>query len=266
MTHLFFSLTLGLYCCATTAYLACLWLTSPTLAKWATRLLASGCIAHILSTVHLASKAKHLPLTNMQESLSFFSLMIIVVFLIFERRYKVTTLGSFVTPVALVMLSVSSSLHGEIRQLPPILQSNWFWFHAMLAFFSYAAFTIAFGVAVIYLIQRRFLKTKHFGALFQKLPPLETLDEISYRCFAIGFPLLTVAIISGAIWSEKATGSYWVWDPKQTWSLVTWFIYAALLHGRLTIGWRGKRAAILSIIGFVVLLITFFGMKHSISW
>jgi cytochrome c-type biogenesis protein CcsB len=266
MTHLFFSLTLGLYSCATAAYLACLWRTSPTLTKWATRLLAAGCIAHILSTVHLASKAQHLPLTNMQESLSFFSLMIIVAFLIFERRYKVTTLGSFVTPVALVMLSFSSALHGEVRQLPPILQSHWFWIHALLAFTSYAAFTIAFGVAVIYLIQRHFLKTKHFGALFQKLPPLETLDEISYRCFAIGFPLLTVAIISGAIWSEKAVGSYWAWDPKQTWSLITWFIYAALLHGRLTIGWRGKRAAILSIIGFGVLLITFFGMKHSISW
>lgn len=266
MTHLFFSLTLGLYSCATAAYLACLLHTSPTLTKWASRLLATGCIAHILSTVHLASTEKHLPLTNMQESLSFFSLMIIVAFLIFERRYKVTTLGSFVTPVALVMLAVSSTLHEGSRQLPPILQSNWFWIHALLAFVSYAAFTIAFGVAVIYLIQRHFLKTKHFGSLFQKLPPLETLDEISYRCFAIGFPLLTIAIISGAIWSEKAMGSYWVWDPKQTWSLITWFIYAALLHGRLTIGWRGKRAAILSIIGFAVLLITFFGMKHSISW
>jgi cytochrome c-type biogenesis protein CcsB len=266
MTHLFFSLTLGLYCCATAAYLACLWRTSPTLSKWASRLLASGCIAHILSTVHLASKASHLPLTNMQESLSFFSLMIVAAFLIFERRYKVTTLGSFVTPLALLMLAVSSALHGEVRQLPPILQSNWFWIHALLAFFSYAAFTIAFGVAVIYLIQRHFLKKKHFGSLFQKLPPLETLDEISYRCFAIGFPLLTVAIISGAIWSEKAMGSYWAWDPKQTWSLITWIIYAALLHGRLTIGWRGRRAAILSIIGFAVLLITFFGMKHSISW
>ena len=266
MTHLFFSLTLGLYCCATVAYLVCLWRSSATLTQWATRLLAAGFIAHILSTVHLASKAQHLPLTNMQESLSFFSLMIVGAFLIFERRYKVTTLGSFVTPVSLVMLAISSALHGEVRQLPPILQSNWFWFHASLAFISYAAFTIAFGVAVIYLIQRHFLKTKHFGALFQKLPPLETLDEISYRCFAIGFPLLTVAIISGAIWSEKAMGSYWVWDPKQTWSLITWLIYAALLHGRLTIGWRGKRAAVLSIIGFVVLLITFFGMKHSISW
>jgi cytochrome c-type biogenesis protein CcsB len=266
MTHLFFSLTLGLYCCATAAYLACLFRTSPTLTRWATRLLTAGCVAHILSTVHLASTEKHLPLTNMQESLSFFSLLIIAVFLIFEKRYKVTTLGSFVTPVALIMLGASSALHGGSRQLPPILQSNWFWIHALLAFVSYAAFTIAFGVAVIYLIQRHFLKTKHFGGLFQKLPPLETLDDISYRCFAIGFPMLTIAIISGAIWSEQAVGSYWVWDPKQTWSLITWFIYAALLHGRLTIGWRGKRAAILSIIGFVVLLITFFGMKHSISW
>jgi len=266
MTHFFFSLTLGLYLCATAAYLACLLRTSSTLSQWAKRLLTAGFIAHLLSTVHLASKARHLPLTNMQESLSFFSLMIVGAYLIFERRYKVTTLGSFVTPVALVMFSISSALHGEVRQLPPILQSHWFWVHALLAFISYAAFTIAFGVAVIYLIQRHFLKTKHFGALFQKLPPLETLDEISYRCFAIGFPLLTLAIISGSIWSEKAVGSYWVWDPKQTWSLITWFIYAALLHGRLTIGWRGKRAAILSIIGFAILLITFFGMKHSISW
>ena len=266
MTHLFFSLTMGLYICATVAYLACLFRTSPGLTQWASRLLASGCIAHILSTVHLASLSKHLPLTNMQESLSFFSLMIVGTFIIFERRYKVTTLGSFVTPVALLMLIVSSTMHGSVRQLPPILQSNWFWFHALLAFFSYAAFAIACGVAVMYLIQQHFLKTKNFGALFQKLPSLETLDEISYRCLAVGFPLLTIAIISGAIWSEQAMGSYWVWDPKQTWSLITWLIYAALLHGRLTVGWRGKRAALLSILGFIVLLITFIGMKHSITW
>ena len=266
MTHLFFSLTLGLYGCATAAYLLCLFRSSGTLALWATRLLGAGCIAHLLSTVHLTNRLKYLPLTNMQESLSFFSLMIVAAFLLLERRYKVTTLGSFVTPVALLMLIVSSALHAEVRHLPPILQSNWFWFHALLAFFSYASFTIAAGVAVMYLIQRRFLKAKHFGTLFQRIPPLETLDEISYRCLAVGFPLLTVAIISGSIWSEQALGSYWNWDPKQTWSLITWLIYAALLHGRLTIGWRGKRAAVMSIVGFVVLLITFFGMKHSITW
>ena len=266
MAHFFFILTLGFYCSATAAYLFSLFRTSASLTSWATRLLTAGCISHSLSTIHLASKLKHLPLTNMQESLSLFSLLIIIGYIIFERRYKVSSLGSFVTPVALVMFGVSASLHGEIRPLPPVLQSNWFWIHAMLAFISYAAFTIAAGVAVMYLIQRYFLKTKQFGGLFQKLPSLDTMDEISYRCLSVGFPLLTIAIISGSIWSEKAMGSYWVWDPKQIWSLITWMVYAALLHGRLVIGWRGKRAALLSIIGFVVLLVTFLGMKHSITW
>lgn len=266
MTQLFFFLTIALYGCATAAYLACLVRTSPLLIRWASRILTAGFIAHLLSTIHLASKLKYLPLTNMQESLSFFSLTIVGGFIVLERRYKVTTLGSFITPVALMMLAASSSLHGEVRQLHPVLQSNWFWFHATLALISYACFTIAAGVAVMYLIQNYFLKTKKFGALFQKLPSLETLDEISYRCLTVGFPLLTVAIISGSIWSEQAMGSYWVWDPKQTWSLIIWFIYAALLHGRLTIGWRGKRAAILAILGFVVVLFTFFAMKHSITW
>jgi cytochrome c-type biogenesis protein CcsB len=266
MTHLFFILTVTLYGCAAALYLACLLRTLPLLTLWAGRILTVGCTAHLLSTIHLAVNMKYLPLTNMQESLSFFSLATVVAFLVFERKYKVTTLGSFIIPVALMMLIASSSLHVEARQLPPILQSNWFWFHALMAFVSYACFTIAAGVAVMYLIQRYFLKTKHLGALFQKLPSLETMDEISYRCLTVGWPLLTVAIISGSIWSEKAMGNYWIWDRKQTWSLIIWIIYAALLHGRITIGWRGKRAAILSIIGFIVVLFTFFGMKHSIIW
>lgn len=266
MTEFFFFLTVALYGCATVAYLACLMRTSAFLTRWAGRLLIAGFTAHLLSTIHLASKLKYLPLTNMPESLSFFSLAIVGGFIFFERRYKVTTLGSFVVPVALMMLTASSSLYAETRQLPPILQSNWFWFHALLAFASYACFAIGAGVAVVYLIQNYFLKTKNFGALFQRLPSLDTMDEISYRCLAVGFPLLTIAIIAGSIWSEQAIGSYWVWDHKQTWSLIIWLIYAALLHGRLTIGWRGKRAALLSILGFIVVLFTFFAMKHSITW
>lgn len=266
MTHMFFILTAALYGFAVVAYLACLMRTSSLLTLWAGRLLTAGFIAHLLSTIHLASRMKYLPITNMQESLSFLSLTIIAAFIYFERTYKVTTLGSFITPVSLMMLIASSTLHTEARQLPPILQSNWFWIHALLAFISYACFTIAAGVAVMYLIQRYFLKTKHFGTLFQRLPSLETMDEISYRCLTIGFPLLTVAIISGSIWSEQAIGSYWDWDRKQMWSLIIWLIYATLLHGRITIGWRGKQAAILSIIGFVVVLLTFLGMRHSIIW
>lgn len=170
MTHMFFILTVALYSCATAAYLACLLRTSPKLTLWAGRILVAGFTAHLLSTIHLAVNMSYLPLTNMQESLSFFSLAIVGAFIIFERKYKVTTLGSFIIPVALIMLIASSSLHAEVRHLPPILQSNWFWFHALLAFASYACFTIAAGVAVMYLIQRYFLKTKQFGALFQKLP------------------------------------------------------------------------------------------------
>lgn len=266
MTHIFFFLTGALYASAALVYLLCIMRASCTLTLWGGRLLSAGFIAHLLSTIHLAVNMKYLPLTNMQESLSFFSLTIVAAFIYFERKYKVTTLGSFVVPLALIMLIASSSLHAEARQLPPILQSNWFWFHALLAFASYACFTIAAGIALMYLLQRYFLKTKHFGPLFQKLPSLDTMDEISYRCLTVGWPLLTVAIISGSIWSEKAMGSYWIWDRKQTWSLIIWFIYAALLHGRITIGWRGKRAAILSIIGFIVVLFTFFSMKHSINW
>ena len=113
----------------------------------------------------------------------------------------------------------------------------------------------------MYLIQEHFLKRRRLGPLYQKLPSLDILDEINYRCLTFGFPLLTVAIITGAIWAETAWGTYWSWDPKETWSLITWFIYAALLHGRLTTGWRGRRAAVLSIIGFFVLLFTFLGVN-----
>jgi len=179
MTHMFFILTVTLYGCATVAYLACLLRTSPALSLWASRILAAGFTAHLLSTIHLASMIKYLPLTNMQESLSFFSLAVVGGFILFERKYKVTTLGSFVIPVALVMLIASSSLHVGMRQLPPILQSNWFWFHALLAFVSYASFTIAAGVDVMYLIQRRFLKTKRWsGSGKQKSRGLKDLSGL----------------------------------------------------------------------------------------
>ena len=266
MSQIFFSLTIALYCGATLAYTIILFRNLPLAGVWAGRLLMTGFIGHLLSTIHLFNTLGHLPITNIQESLSFFSLAIVGAFIFFDRKYKVAILGSFVTPLALLMIIASNALPISVSQLPPILKSSWFWIHALFAFISYAAFAIACGVSVMYLIQQNFLKKKHFGELFRKLPSLEMLDEINYRSLSVGFPLLTVAIISGAIWSEQAMGSYWEWDAKQTWSLITWLIYAALLHGRLTIGWRGRRAALLSIMGFIVLLITFIGMKHNIKW
>jgi cytochrome c-type biogenesis protein CcsB len=120
---------------------------------------------------------------------------------------------------------------------------------------------MAAGIGVMYLVQEHFLKRKQLGSLFQRLPNLQILDEINYRLITIGFPLLTLAIITGALWAESAWGSYWRWDPKEAWSLITWFIYVFVLHARLRVGWKGKKAAYLSIIGFVVVLFTFFGVN-----
>jgi cytochrome c-type biogenesis protein CcsB len=148
-----------------------------------------------------------------------------------------------------------------MRPLYPALQSVWLYVHTLTAFVSYSCFTIAAAVSALFIMQSHFLKKKNLGKMFLKLPSLDILDEIGYRCLAFGFPMLTVAIITGAFWASRAWGSYWSWDPKETWSLITWFIYAAMLHGRMTTGWRGKRAAILTIIGFLVMLFTFIGVN-----
>ena len=223
--------------------------------------LASACLTHLGATLFRYVEAGYTPITNLHESLSFFSLSIVGIYLVFERRYRVFILGSFVTPVALLVMLTATGFPSAIAPLNPALKSKWLAVHTTMAFFGYAAFAVAFGAAIMYLIQEHFLKNKKLGPLYQKLPSLDVLDEINYRCLTIGFPLLTFAIITGAIWAESAWGTYWSWDPKETWSLITWFVYAALLHGRLTTGWRGKQAAILAIIGFFVLLFTFLGVN-----
>lgn len=261
MIEISFYLTLTLYGVATLLYLVCLLKSSPCRAQLARRVLIAGFVAHLLTVIHRFIALKYLPITNMHEALSFFALTIVGVYLLFEARYKVTPLGGFVTPFALLVISVAGLIPSTLRPLYPALQSSWLYSHTLTAFGSYACFTIAAAVALLFLIQSHFLKKKQLGSLFLKLPPLDILDEIGYRCLAFGFPMLTVAIITGAIWADRAWGSYWSWDPKETWSLITWFVYAALLHGRLTTGWRGKRAAILTIVGFLIMLFTFIGVN-----
>ena len=120
---------------------------------------------------------------------------------------------------------------------------------------------MAFGLGIMYLVQEHYVKSKRLSGLFERLPSLQTLDDMNYRLIKWGFPFLTLAMISGALWAESAWGNYWNWDPREVWSLITWFIYASILHARMVAGWRGKRAAVLSIIGFLTILISFFGIK-----
>ncbi|HJV35926.1 c-type cytochrome biogenesis protein CcsB [Geomonas sp.] len=261
MNSLLFNSTLVIYAVAAFCYLSLLVKPKESVGRAGHWLIILGLLVHLGFTLDRYLEAGHTPITNLHESLSFFSLAIVGVFIMFERRYKVSILGSFVIPLALLVLLVSAAFSHAIPPLNPALKSKWLAVHTTMAFLGYAAFAVSFGTSIMYLIQSHFLKKRRLGSLFQKLPPLDVLDEISYRCLTIGFPLLTFAIISGAIWAETAWGTYWSWDPKETWSLITWLIYAALLHGRLTTGWRGRKAAMLSIVGFVIMLFTFLGVN-----
>ncbi|MEW6003466.1 MAG: c-type cytochrome biogenesis protein CcsB [Nitrospirota bacterium] len=224
-------------------------------------LVGLGFAIHTASIIYRYVAAGHIPITNFHESVSFFSWCIVFIFLILQFRYRIGLLCSFIMPVVFILMLSSSMLPQEIKPLSPALQSYWLGIHTVLAFLGNAAFALAFGIGTMYLVQEHYVKSKHLGGLFERLPSLQTLDEVNYRLITLGFPLLTLAIITGALWAESAWGSYWNWDPREVWSLITWFIYAIVLHARLTAGWRGKRAAFLSIIGFLTILAAFFGIK-----
>ncbi|GER92432.1 c-type cytochrome biogenesis protein CcsB [Dissulfurispira thermophila] len=221
----------------------------------------TGFATHSISIVFRYITAGQLPITSMHEASSFFAWCIVLIFFFLEHRYKIGIIGAFILPIVFILMLSSSIFPREISPLTPVLQSYWLPVHTFLAFLGNAAFAVACGIGTMYLLQEHYLKSKHLGELFKRLPSLQVLDEINYRLITIGFPLLTLAIITGALWAESAWGSYWRWDPKEVWSLITWFIYALVLHVRLTAGWRGKKAAILSIIGFLTILFTFFGVN-----
>jgi cytochrome c-type biogenesis protein CcsB len=230
-------------------------------ARFGRMFLLIGVLLHGAGFVARYLAAGYTPVTSLFESLSFFAFAIVCVFLAFELRYNLRVLGAFVAPLAFLFAMFASFLPGEVRALAPALNSYWLPIHVMLLFFGNAVFAVAFGAGIMYLLMERELKRKRLGAIFKRLPSLNVLDDINYRCLTIGFPLLTLGIITGSIWAEYAWGSYWSWDPKEVWSLVTWLLYAALLHGRMTVGWRGRKAAILAIVGFCAVLFTFLGVN-----
>jgi cytochrome c-type biogenesis protein CcsB len=221
-----------------------------------------GFILHTASIVSDYTQLGHIPVTNFQEGMSFLSWTIILVFLILEFRYKILILGSFIIPLAFVSLLYPALLAHETRDLSPLLQSSWLVFHVTLAFLGDAAFALAFAISIMYILQENQLKARRFGSTFRKLPSLEVLDALNHRIITIGFLLLTLGIITGALWARSTLGSYIQGDPREIWSIITWVIYAALLHGRFTVGWRGRRSAIMAIVGFAVLVFAFV----SINW
>ncbi len=208
--------------------------------------------------------AGHAPLTNMYESLVFFSWSIASFYLVLEFKFKNKNLGAFAMPFAFLAMAFASSgwVNQEINPLIPALQSNWLIAHVVTCFIGYAAFAVACGISVMYLIKSNSPKST---GLLATLPELKVIDDIIHKSMVYGFLWLSAGIITGAIWANSAWGTYWSWDPKETWSLITWFFYAAVLHARFTRGWHGSRIAWLAIGGFLSVIFTYYGVNYLLS-
>ncbi|MCF8144293.1 MAG: c-type cytochrome biogenesis protein CcsB [Deltaproteobacteria bacterium] len=206
----------------------------------------------------------HAPFSNLYESLIFFAWTLMFLYMIVEWRTKNRTFGTFVTPLAFLAMayaSFSPGISSHIQPLIPALKSNWLISHVITCFFGYAAFGVSFGLSIMYLMKR--LDAPERKNIFLKLIPSQgILDDLNYQMIVIGFLMLTLGIITGSVWAHSAWGSYWSWDPKETWSLITWLIYAAVIHSRMVRGWKGKRIAILSMVGFFCVLFTYFGVNY----
>ena len=220
--------------------------------------LLAGFALHTATLIVRGVGAGRLPLTNQYEFASSFAWGICLCALIFLWRFHFQALGAFVTPVIFLVIGYAAMQSKEVRELMPALQSNWLALHVSTAIISYGAFGVSCAVSLMFLLRER-MRDNPF---WQKhIPEEKKLDNISYRAVSLGFLFLTFVIITGAIWAESAWGSYWSWDPKETWALITWFIYAIYLHQRIVRGWKGKAAAVFAVLGFVCVIFTYIGVN-----
>ena len=258
MNVLFFEVTLLLYFVGTVLFLIQLAGRWEKVSQASFTVTGIGFFFHTLALVSRMIEAGHIPLTTMHEALSFFSWALVLVFLAVELRYRIHILGSFILPLAFISLISAAALPKEIKALEPIFRNVWM--HVTLSLLGTVAFAVAFIAGLMYLIQEHLLKSKHRNVLYHKLPALDFLDELNSKAISFGFPLLTLGIITGALFAEFARGSFLNWNAEQIGALGTWLFYLVVLLGRVTIGWRAKKAAYLTVVGFAGVIFTLVGV------
>jgi ABC-type transport system involved in cytochrome c biogenesis permease subunit len=243
------NLTLFCYILSTLFHWLALASEKRLLLRWA---LGAACVGFALHTAYLgveASRAGVLLFSEVYGAVAFFSWTVILVYVIAEALTRIQALGSFLVPIALLVLLVGLALPYDATLLPP-LTSFWLIAHVALAFLGNAAFALTFCGGLMYLIQDRYLKAKQPGGFSAHLPSLEMLDRLNVWALAFGLPLLTQGLITGAIWARYARGSFWIWE-RTTWPLIViWGIYLGLFIARWYLGWRGRRAALAVVAGF----------------
>jgi len=253
--------TILLYLASTAGYLLYLFLQKDGFHRAGFYLLIAGAGIHSLDLLVATVSRGQLPATNLYESLSIAAWAIAVVFLVIQSRYKIRILGIFAAPLAAAITILAIRLPAAPAQTQTIFDSIWFTVHIVSVFIGEAALALACGVGLLYLLQEHAIKQKKRGFFYSRLPSLELLDATGYACIVVGFTMLTIGLITGFVYAKAIWGRFWSWDPKEVWSGITWILYAVLLHERLAVGWRGRRAAIMAIIGFCVVLFTFIGVN-----
>jgi len=262
---MFFLLSFALYAAAALLYFGFFFFRRQSWATAGFWTAAAGTVVHSLALVLRTVESRHAPFTNMYESLSFFAWALVLSYILSEKKLNLRRAGSFIllTVVALMALASSPLMPKEASPLIPALQSWWLWLHVSVTLLGEAFLTIAFITSIMFL--NADAKAKKGGNMPESLTAAR-LDQISYKCIAIGFPLFTLGgLVFGMVWAYKAWGSYWSWDPKETWSLITWLVFALYLHTRIVMGWKGRRSALVAIIGFLAAMFTFFGVNYLLS-
>jgi cytochrome c-type biogenesis protein CcsB len=245
-----------LYFASAAAFVAFLITGTENARRVAPRLLAGGAALHGLEIAYRSLAVGHIAVASFEEGLSFLAFSLAILYLLIDRRHVLAALGAVITPLVALLTVVALFVSSGTTALPPALRSAWLPIHVTLAFLGNAVFALAFATSAIYLFEDSRLKSKRPPLHRRPLPSLERLDDLNHRLLSWGFPLLTLGIVTGAIWAHFAWGQFWSWEARETWSLITWTLYALLLHGR-TVGWRGRRAATWTIVGFALLLASF---------
>lgn len=227
--------------------------------------LGAGFLFHTLFFLLNYLDLGYFPVVNFRQALSFFAWAVAGSYLLIQVRFNIRTLGSFIAPLCSLLMIWSWVLPASVVHIKPIYKSVWLTIHVSTIFLGNGIFAVAFVVAIMYLLQEHQIKIKKNGFFYRRLPSLSALDSMNYYCIMVGFPMLTLGMIAGSIYAQVALGAYWRWDPKEVWSLITWLLYAILTHQRLAVGWRGRRAAIISIIGFTVLLFSLAGVNFLVK-
>ena len=215
-----------------------------------------GFFCHAFAIGLAWSESQHPPISTLQDVFSFFALVIVLAFLLSYARYRLYSLSVFVFPLAFILTLLANLISSPSQPYPEILRSLWLYIHVPTIFLGYSAFFVAFASGLMYLIQENELKRKRPQAFYYRLPSLEVCDELGYRSLSIGFPLLTIGLVAGTFWQLPLK-----LDPKIVASFITWLTYGILITYRLSANLRGKKAALMAVLGFIFVMVTFFGTR-----